>query len=46
MSKPFTFFNLVEITGDGNGIDIEEFYKNYVATNEEVEKVLNEVFEK
>ena len=35
-----------EITGDGNGIDIEAFYKNYVATNEEVEKVLNEVFEK
>lgn len=35
-----------EITGGGYGLDIEEFYKNYVATNEEVEKVLNEVFEK
>jgi len=27
-------------------MNIEEFYKNYVATNEEVEKVLNEVFKK
>ncbi len=35
-----------EITEGGYGLDIEEFYKNYVATNEEVEKVLNEVFEK
>ena len=35
-----------EITSDGNSMDIEEFYNNYVATNEEVEKVLYEVFEK
>ncbi len=34
-----------EIIGGGYGLDIEEFYKNYVATNEEVEKVLEEVFE-
>ncbi len=39
-----------DITGGDSdivaGMNIEEFYKNYVATNEEVEKVLNEVFKK
>ncbi len=35
-----------EITSDSNSMNIEEFYNNYVATNEEVEKVLYEVFEK
>ena len=38
---------LGDMTGNiGNGMNIEEFYKNYVATEEEVEKVLDEVFKK
>lgn len=34
-----------DIVNDDDSINIKELYKNYVATNEEVEKVLDEVFQ-
>ncbi len=34
-----------DIANDDDSINIKELYKNYVATNEEVEKVLDEVFQ-